>query len=386
MRAQTRFEETEHFASRLLEELAGPDDVHVGRLLLLRSVAVLNAWDDYERAARDAKRALPLVRKAGDPALELDALQLTAQIDSERGGVAPDAWVEIERLARNAGRWEAVANATRMQAWEHLDDEPGRALPLISAAAEVAAAHGLVEDSGWADYMLAEAHMCAGRWEESVEAGLRAIELGERSGYHRVVVRSWFVLLPIARAQGRRDLIEQAFPRFEQRARLKHEADSYYARIAATATHLHFAALGLEPGFVPDIAERLPCFDMDHGGPSWVAGLETVGDAWLRAGELEAVEEALARMRMSLSSGRAQSSHGPRKRSYGRGLRSPARMSERLSPLRRRQSRTLSVALRGGERRRFVCSSRPTGPIHSSPPRRRQSRAGSASQVERQCP
>ncbi len=302
MRAQTRFEETEHFASRLLEELAGPDDVHVGRLLLLRSVAVLNAWDDYERAARDAKRALPLVRKAGDPALELDALQLTAQIDSERGGVAPDAWVEIERLARNAGRWEAVANATRMQAWEHLDDEPGRALPLISAAAEVAAAHGLVEDSGWADYMLAEAHMCAGRWEESVEAGLRAIELGERSGYHRVVVRSWFVLLPIARAQGRRDLIEQAFPRFEQRAKLKHEADSYYARIAATATHLHFAALGLEPGFVPDIAERLPCFDMDHGGPSWVAGLETVGDAWLRAGELEAVEEALARMRGSLSS------------------------------------------------------------------------------------
>src|SRR6185312_16631494 len=53
MRAQTRFEETEHFASGLLEELAGPDDVHVGRLLLLRSVAVLNAWDDYERAARD---------------------------------------------------------------------------------------------------------------------------------------------------------------------------------------------------------------------------------------------------------------------------------------------------------------------------------------------
>jgi tetratricopeptide (TPR) repeat protein len=187
-----------------------------------------------------------------------------------------------------------------MRAWDFLDDEPDRALPLVSESGEIATAHGLVEAGGWADYMRAEAHMSAGRWAEAIEAGLRAVELGEERGYHRVVVRSWFALLPIARAQGREDLIRKAFPRFEERARLRHEADSYYARIVATATHLHFAAVGLEPGFVPDIPDRLHCFEMDHGGPSWLAGIETVVESWLDAGELRGVEQALDRMRMRL--------------------------------------------------------------------------------------
>jgi hypothetical protein len=119
-----------------------------------------------------------------------------------------------------------------------------------------------------------------------------------------VVVRSWFVLLPVARAQRREDLMRQAFPRFDERARLGHEADSYYARIVATATHLHLAAFGLEPQFVPDVDERLHCFDMDHATPSWLAGIETVVGAWLEAGELDGVQQALDRMRTSLCRGR----------------------------------------------------------------------------------
>jgi class 3 adenylate cyclase/tetratricopeptide (TPR) repeat protein len=300
IRAQTRFEEAARLASELLDEVGGPDDPSVARLLLLRSVAVLNAWDDFERADADATRALPLTRGAGDAALELEALQLAVQIRSEQGPVIPGAWVEVERLARESGRWESAANAIRMRAWDLLDDEPDRALPLIFESGEIATAHGLVEAGGWVDYMRAEAHMAAGRWSDAIEAGLRAIELGEERGFHRVVVRSWFVLLPIARAQSRNDLIRQAFPRFDERARLKHEADSYYARIVATATHLHFAGLGLEAEFVPDIPDRLHCFDMDHTGPSWLAGIETVVGSWLAVGELEGVEQALERMRTRL--------------------------------------------------------------------------------------
>jgi soluble cytochrome b562 len=52
---------------------------------------------------------------------------------------------------------------------------------------------------------------------------------------------------------------------------------------------------------VPDVATRLPCFDMDHGAPSWLAALEAVVDAWLAAGELDAVDAALVRMRASLA-------------------------------------------------------------------------------------
>ena len=243
----------------------------------------------------------------------------------------------------------------------------------ISAASEVATAYGLLEDGAWADYALAEAQMSAGRWEESIASGLRAIDLGEQHGYHRVVVRSWFVLMPIARAQARTDLIEQAFPRFEQRARMKHEADSFYARIVATATHLHFAALGLEPPFVPDVAERLPCFDMDQGGASWVAAVETVVDVWLAAGELDAVEEALTRMRASLR----VLEHRP-------GARTEAILRARLAfargdlgppPRRRRRSRTPTDVLPGGERRRSACSSTRTRPIGRSSPRQTRSRA-----------
>jgi tetratricopeptide (TPR) repeat protein len=305
VRAQTRFEEAERLATALLDEIDGPDDAAVARLLLLRSVAVMNAWDDYDRAEIDATRALPLVRAAGDPALELEALQLMAQIGSERGDDTAEAWLAIEELARGSGRWETMAGAIRSRAFAYVDDEPDRALPLVEAAAEVAGAYGLVEAGGWADYMRAEAHMSAGRWEEALAAGLRAIEVGEAHGYHRVVVRSWFTVLPVARAQGREDLIQQAFPRFESRARIGHEADSYYARIVATATHLHFAAFGLEPAFVPNVEARLPCFDMDHGTPSWVAGIETVVGAWVDAGELAAAHQALDRMRARLSRGHA---------------------------------------------------------------------------------
>lgn len=78
------------------------------------------------------------------------------------------------------------------------------------------------------------------------------------------------------------------------------EPDSYYARIVVTAIHLAFADIGLEPAFVPDVELRLPCFDMDHGGPSWLTAIDAVVGCWLDAGELDGVDAALARMRASL--------------------------------------------------------------------------------------
>ncbi|MGZ4418258.1 MAG: ATP-binding protein, partial [Gaiellaceae bacterium] len=303
LRAQTRFAEAEQLATALLEEIGAPDDAAVARLLLLRSVSAMNARDDFDGAEIDAKRALAIARTADEPTLELEALDLTTSISSERGDDVGDAWSTIEDLARQAGRWEMVGNAIRVRGFEYLDDEPDRTLPLIDAATEVAVAQGLLEGRGWADYLRAEALLSAGRWDEALEAGLTAIELGETYDYHRVVVRSWFVLLPIASAQERGDLIQQAFPRFESRR--GREPDSYYARIVSTAVHLHFAAAGLIPPFVPEVAERLPSFDLDHSGPSWLAGVETVVGAWLHAGDHDGTQQALDRMSARLEVGRA---------------------------------------------------------------------------------
>jgi tetratricopeptide (TPR) repeat protein len=301
LRAQTRFAEAEQLATALLEEIGAPDDAAVARLLLLRSVSVMNARDDFDSAEIDATRALAIARAAEEPTLELDALDLTTSISAERGDDVGDAWSTIENLAREAGRWEMVAGAIRVRGFEYLDDEPDRALPLVDAATEVAVAQGLLEGRGWADYLRAEAHLSAGRWDEAIEAGLSAIELGETYDYHRVVVRSWFVLLPIASAQGREDLIRQALPRFESRR--GREPDSHYARIVATAVHLHFAAAGLIPPFVPEVAERLPSFDLDQAGPSWLAGVETVVGTWLQVGDYDGTQQALDRMRARLEVG-----------------------------------------------------------------------------------
>ena len=300
LRAQTRFEEAERLASDLLKELGAPEDAASARLLVLRSTALLNAWDAYDRADVDAVRALELAREAADEILELEALQLIVQIAGERGDDTRAQWSEIEVLARDTGQWETVAGAMRSRAASDLDDEPERALPQLAAAAEVAIAHGLIESTGWCEYARAEAQFAAGSWDAAIEAGLQAVDLGERHDFHRLVVRSWFVLLPLAQACGRVDLIRQAYPRFAARKGL--EPDSHYARIVATAAHLHFAELGLEPAFVPGIEPRLESFDLDHAGPSWLAAVETVVGSWLDAGELAGVEETLDRMRSSLDS------------------------------------------------------------------------------------
>jgi class 3 adenylate cyclase/tetratricopeptide (TPR) repeat protein len=301
--SQTRFEESELLAGALLEEIGGPEDVCCARLLITRASGALGAADAFDRAEADASQALRLARDAGDEALELEALRLTVMVQLERGDEDSAALATVEELATRAGHWETVVFAMRGRASMDLDDRPEDALPLYERAAVVASVHGLTEAGGWSDYIRAEAYFCMGRWDEAVEAGLRAIELGEAHEFHRLVVRSWFVLLPLARARMQDDLIRRAYPYFE--SRFERAPDSHYARVVATAAHLHFAAVGLEPPFVPDVEERLASFDLDHAGPSWLAAVETLGEVWLGAGEHEAATLALDRMRARLVSQRS---------------------------------------------------------------------------------
>jgi tetratricopeptide (TPR) repeat protein len=301
--AQTRFEESEKLADALLEEIGGPEDVSRARLLITRAAGALGARDAFDRAWTDAAQALGLARDAGDETLELDASRLAVQVKLERGEEDNAALANVEELATRAGHWETVVFAMRGRASMDLDDRPEVALPLYERAAEVANAHGLTESGGWSDYIRAEAYFCLGRWDEAVEAGLRAIELGDTHEFHRLVIRSWFVLLPLARARKQDDLIRQAHPYFV--ARLGREPDSQYARVVATAAHLHFAAVGLEPHFVPDVEERLASFDLDHAGPSWLASVETLVDVWLESGDSESVALVLDRMRARLDSDRS---------------------------------------------------------------------------------
>ena len=287
-----------------MAETGAPENGSTAKLLALRSRAILSARDDYDGARPDADRALALARAEDDEQLELEALQLVAQIDAERGEPYIKDWLEVEAIARRLGRWDTVVRSLSVQAGMRVDDDPDAALPLEETAAKVCAARGLVEMAAWCDYGRAEAQFCAGRWDEAIEAGLQAVEAGEAHDFHRVVVRSWFVLLPIARARGCADLVTRGYPRFATRRDL--EQPSPYARIVSTAAHLHFAAQGLEEAFVPDIQERLVSFDLDHAGPSWLASVDTVVGTWLNVGDLDSAEFALDRMRTRNAQGSSQ--------------------------------------------------------------------------------
>jgi class 3 adenylate cyclase/tetratricopeptide (TPR) repeat protein len=298
LRAQTYFDAAFELAEELIAELGEPADAAVGLLIVQRGHGALNGRDDYAAARVDADRALAIAEERGDAELELEAIALRAQVEGEVGNRDRSVDDELRRVANEQGRWDLVTSTLLTDAAYDWDDAPAASLPAIDEAAEVAQVHGLVEQVGWTHYSRAEAHLSGGDWDAAIATGLDAVAFGEARDFYRLVVRSWFALRPIAVARGSVELLEQAYPRFEARQGM--EPDSFYARIVVTAIHLAFADAGLEPAFVPDVELRLPCFDMDHGGPSWLAAVDAVVGCWLEAGELDGVEEALSRMRASL--------------------------------------------------------------------------------------
>jgi tetratricopeptide (TPR) repeat protein len=295
LRAQTQFAVTEQLADRLLRELGEREDVATAKLLSLRGIAVLSAWDDFDRARGDAERALTLARHAGDPDAELEALQLLTNCTEEGDELERQRWVEIESLARARGRWELAVGAVRAQASVFID-EPERSLSELERSGELAEARGLVDEAAWVDYGRTEAHLAAGSWDDAIAVGLRAVEAAEARNVFRIAVRTWFALRPIARARGRTDLIERAFSVFEG---IRGSSDSPYARVMVTAMDLAFAEAGLMPSFVPELEPRLASFDLGYGDPSWLAALGAVVDSWLDAGAPAGARIALERLRAS---------------------------------------------------------------------------------------
>jgi hypothetical protein len=125
---------------------------------------------------------------------DLVGFTLSDRLDAEDVSLVQDAYFDSARetTGRHGGLLEMFVGDTAMAVFgapRVRDDDverahacvrvrgrrAHRAIPVVDAAADVAGASGLVEAGGWADYVRAEAHMSAGRWQEAIEAGLRAI-------------------------------------------------------------------------------------------------------------------------------------------------------------------------------------------------------------------
>ncbi|HTS14471.1 MAG TPA: hypothetical protein VMH24_02315, partial [Candidatus Sulfotelmatobacter sp.] len=165
---------------------------------------------------------------------------------------------------------------------------------LLRPARELALAHGLVERQGWVEHAVAEAAFAAGDWATCLEAGLRAVELGERHGYDRLVVRSWAAVLPAASLRGATATLERARDWFD--ARQGQLPDSPYGRVLYAGARAWLARGGLDPSPRPSVAWIRPAFGqwLANGSYEWMVAGDAILDAWYAAGPPAELREALA--------------------------------------------------------------------------------------------
>jgi class 3 adenylate cyclase/tetratricopeptide (TPR) repeat protein len=322
---QIQFDEALRLADEALAAIGESDEPGVARLLCVRGWVRATLTADRATIA-DLDRALSIARASGDPGLELEVLDWRASALGEVDLVELEDWQQVERLAVELGDWSRAVKAMRMHASWKVDDEPELVWPIAERAEEIARRRGQEEDLAWLDYIRAEAGFASGEWQRAMEAGRRAVAIGESNAYHRVVVRTWHVLLPIAEARAERALIEHAFAWYESRRGTF--PDSPYARIVEGAAELHFMQAGLKPYQMPAVEPRLASFASALGGPSWISAIETVIVSWLAGGELAGVRAALERMDRAIDDDSETSSLGRGAAVYLRALLREAESGE----------------------------------------------------------
>jgi hypothetical protein len=133
-----------------------------------------------------------------------------------------------------------------------------------------------------------------GDWKTAVEAGIRALDLADRNGYHRVQVRTWFALSPIAAASGLRELLQRAAVWFDE-----HQAifpHSPFGNVMHGGLDDRLSRAGLIPAVDVDPEDLLPAWDESQGMPSWHAAVEAIMGGWLAAGREDAARRLLERI------------------------------------------------------------------------------------------
>ena len=297
---QLRFADARDLASNTLKELGDADPVSTARLLVARGEGSLGASGPSPEVTADLERALELARAASDEQVELSALRSLTTVKHESGLGQPEDWREIGELAARMGSWESAISAKVNGAMMLLDDHAGSVFAPAAEARELAAAHGMVEHAGWADYLEAEAAFISGDWDRAVAAGTRAMDLGEQNAYRRLNVRIVHVMVPIAAVRGDRAMLERAAAFYASIEGKFQFPDSPYARVVRAAQDLELATTGLAPYDLPEVEPRIVAFEDEPAGGSWSAALDRVFRAWIEAANLDGAARAVAAMEAAL--------------------------------------------------------------------------------------
>jgi hypothetical protein len=292
---QLRFADARTLVNEALERVAVEDE-GVARLLILRGHATVALENDVETASADSTRALALARRLEDPGLELEAQAWLARMHIPyKTALAAVDWPHVERFAKELGRWSTVAGAIAAEALHALvDDRPNDVFPQADRLSDTARTYGFAEFEAWADYLRTEARLVLGDWDEACAAGARATELAARNAYHRVYVRTWMALLPLASARRDRALAE-GFAAWYQ-AFKERMPDSPFSRLAHANYELHLSRLGLDdpPALEPE--RILDAYDIPWGQPSLFVQRDNVLQEWLERGAVDAARAANDRL------------------------------------------------------------------------------------------
>lgn len=298
---QIRFRESAGIAATARARLGDRDDAATGGLMLAQGLAEIAETDDPARA-RLLEGALAIARSDRDPDLELRALEALTALGLGGQAAEEAAWREVERLAATLGRPETRASAISSAAFARRLNGGAPEPDALWPAVELADAHGLIEQRAWLDYVGAEVGLLDDDRDKAVRLALSAIARGEAKSYSRLIVRSWFVALPVLaeRPGDGRDLRRAArfFDDFEHAG----VPDSPYARIVVPAARLDLAAAGVGETAPPEPGARMDSFRLAYATPSWTLAVERVIGSWLAAGWLDAVDAAITELHVALGS------------------------------------------------------------------------------------
>ena len=281
---QIRFPEAEKLTTTALERLDGIDE-SAGRARLM----ALHAWSvaaqgRNEGAGEEARQARELSASVGDASLEVDVLEHYAATTDELDEADPGVWDDLADRATAAGRWRQAALATRIRGITRADTDPRAGLAIEDDAAQIAEAHGLTEQLGWIELARAEMSFVIGDWDAALDAGRRALDLGERYAYERLAFRTWMVVLPILAARGD-DSWTARYTEWWAVAEAHHpKALSPYGKILNAAMPLWLARARGAPidGDVPALDEIPP-----FSNPHVLAAREIVAEALIGTGQLD---------------------------------------------------------------------------------------------------
>ena len=290
---QIRFPEAEALTAATLAGLPGESSATLARL------RALHAWSVGAQGRRDGVRvetdlAWADAQAAGDPLLELDVLEHISAARDEIDEAGEADWSLLEEKALAVGRWHQVAVAGRIRGAILADSDPRAALPRLEAAAELASAHGLTEQAGWARYSRTEALWVVGEWDEALELGRGVVELAERYAYERLAFRTWVILLPIAAARRDASVAEHWERWWAGSADHFPSTPSPYALVLHAAIAVWVAQATGRPAALP--AEDLADSMIAMSNPHFLAAAETITRAWMDAGRIELATGAAARM------------------------------------------------------------------------------------------